>query len=121
MAAFACALDLKLDTVNQISASGGGGRCRNSSIVRTKMNPKMQSAHVRTAAYGPTFGGNGIPSTLNQRLATATIERTYIKTTHAGNRPGSIVRRRWNWIRRTKLKMEAAAALDSGQMTVSGT
>ena len=90
-------------------------------MVRTKMNPKMQRAHVRTAAYGPTLGENGIPATLNQRPATATIERAYIKTTHEGNRPDSTLRRRRNWIRRTKVKMEPAAALDSGHMTVSGT
>jgi len=90
-------------------------------MVRTKMNPKTQRAQVRTAAYGPTLGGNGTPATLNQRPATATIESAYIKTTHAGNRPGSIVRRRRNWMRRTKVKMELAPALDSGQMTVSGT
>ena len=88
-------------------------------MVRTKMKPKMQRAHVRTTAYGPTLGANGIPATFSQRPAIATIETAFMTMTHGGNLPGSTARRRRDWTSRNTVKIVAAAALHSLQMIVS--
>ena len=88
-------------------------------MVRTKMKPKMQRAHVRTTAYGPTLGANGIPATFSKRPAIAPNETTFMTMTHGGNLP-STARRRRDCTNRNTVKIVAAAALHSLQMIVSG-
>ena len=89
-------------------------------MVRTKMKPKTQRAHVRATAYGPTLGANGIPATFSKRPASATIETAFTTMTHGGNLPGSTARRRRDWTSRNTEKIVAAVALQSLQMIVSG-